>query len=124
MGKQFGLVTLSITLLLLGAGAGAIAAFATKPSEADVERMLKDQMISSINKTSVDPKRDLFGSLILFGCKFGPEPCYELLRQTMEVVYEDELLYAKISVHANERRMNCLGLFNQLRCPKFLNEET
>ncbi len=123
MGKRFGLVTLSVALLILGAGAAAIAAFATKPSEAEVERLLKDQMITSINKSSVDPKNDLFGSVLLFGCKLGPEPCYEILRGNMDLRYEDELLFAKVTLFGNGRRMNCLGLFNQFRCPKYLNEE-
>ncbi len=110
------------TLLFLGVVGIAIAAFATKPSPGDIEDKVKDFVVSELQEKSVGGSDNLFGDLALIGCKLDVNQCYDLIRQTISIKYQDNIVYADVTISTPAAKLNCVGVFNQMYCPGFLNE--
>ncbi|WP_300516857.1 hypothetical protein [Aliiroseovarius sp.] len=111
---RFMLVVLALTL------AGA---FVTKPSGADVDRMLRERIAAEIDRgAGLDPN-DPAAQIALGLCRVNQAACVDLLRQVLRVDYEDELFYARIEADLPGRgKRTCIGAFTRVVCPGFLND--
>ena len=110
------------TFAFFGVVAVAGALFATKPTSAEVERLVEDLVKTEIVQTKAQ-KDNPIGNLVALGCKFGPDECYQLLRQGMRINYQDMLVVARVSVQSGRKKpLECVGVLTQLYCPGFLNK--
>lgn len=108
-----------IDLMVLAAVAGVL--FISKPSPADVEQVIKDELIADINAAKLNKNGDFFSNFLTLTCKFDAESCYPLARATVEVSYKDRILFSAVGISANGKTRNCIGAFKNIFCPKFLN---
>lgn len=96
---------------------GAVALWATKPSEAEVEEQLAATVKTRIVNQKIDAN-DPVGAIFGIGCRFGLDECYRLLREGMTVDYEDKWLFATVAIEMREgERLQCYGALGQLYCP-------
>lgn len=100
-------------LLLLAGG----AAYLTKPTEADAEALLRDQVMARVATEEVGEGRDAASNIALAACKLRPNDCYELLRSGMDVRYTDKTLWLQVDVEGMDRRVTCYGVFGRFFCP-------
>jgi len=100
-----------------------VAAFVTKPSEADIDRMLRERIAAEIESgAGLDPN-DPAARIALGLCRVNQATCVELLRRVVSVEYEDELLYARINADLPGKGPHtCIGAFTRVVCPGFLND--
>ncbi len=102
-----------VILLALLAG----AAFVTKPSEADAEAALREQVMLAVARQELGEGRSTGQNLALAACKLRPNDCYDLLRSGLEVTYSDKTLFLRVDLEGFERRMTCYGAFTRFTCP-------
>lgn len=102
-----------VLLLVLAAG----AAFLTKPSEADAEAVLREQVMIGVATQDLDEGRSTGENLALAACKLRPSDCYDLLRSGLDVTYSDQTLFLQVDVEGYERKATCYGVFGQFFCP-------
>lgn len=102
-----------VLLLVLAAG----AAFLTKPSEADAEAVLREQVMIGVAMEDIGEGRSTGENLALAACKLRPSDCYDLLRSGLEVTYTDQTLFLKVDVEGFERKATCYGVFGRFFCP-------
>ena len=102
-----------VLLLVLAAG----VAFLTKPSEADAEAVLREQVIIGVATQDLGEGRSTGENLALAACKLRPSDCYDLLRSGLDVTYSDQTLFLKVDVEGYERKATCYGVFGQFFCP-------
>lgn len=106
-----------IKLLIAVAGLAAVAAFFTRPGPEDVDEALRRALFERLFTTEIDAGRDMLGNAVLIGCRLDPNACFEILRQGLEVGFEDRYLYVRVSVEGFGRRAECWGAFTRFSCP-------
>ena len=99
--------------LLVAAGIGA---FATKPSQADLEAEIQSQLRAAIAAQSLD-SNDPAVVALTFACKAGAGTCANLIRAAMQVQYEDRVLYSVARMAFLDTTATCIGVFGQFVCP-------
>ena len=102
-----------ILLLILAAG----GAYLSKPSEADAEAVLREQVMIGGATEELGAGRNTGENLALAACKLRPNDCYDLLRSGLDVTYTDQALFLKVDVEGFERRATCYGAYTQFFCP-------
>lgn len=111
-----------IRFLLSALAIVLVAAFVTKPSEADIDRMLRERIAAEIDSGAGLDLNDAGAQIALGLCRVNRDACVELLRQVVRVEYEDELLYARIDADLpGKGPRTCIGAFTRVVCPGFLN---
>ncbi len=95
----------------------AVAAYFTKPEEADAEAVLREQVMIGVAKEDIGQGRSTAENLALTACKLRPNDCYDLLRSGLDVTYTDQHLFLKVDLEGYERRATCYGAFGQFVCP-------
>ena len=106
-------------LAVLAAG----AAYLTKPSEADAERILRAQAMNFVAKEDVGVGRSAAENIALTACKLRLSDCYELLRSGLDATFTDHTLYVKFAMTGFDRKATCYGAFTQFVCPDGLERE-
>ncbi|MCI2400297.1 hypothetical protein [Aliiroseovarius subalbicans] len=103
--------------------AGLIALVATKPSEVDIEDLLHDRLKAEVEAgAGLDPE-DPVQQLILGLCKSSGAGCINLIRQFIQVEYEGEIIYARVSASMpGGKSIKCIGAARQVFCPDFLQD--
>ena len=100
-----------------------IGAFVTKPSEGDIDRMLRERLSAEIEAGAGLDQSDPAAAVVLGLCRANRSACIELLSQFVRIDYEDELLYARIEADLpGQPRRTCIGAFTKVACPGFLND--
>ncbi len=95
----------------------AVAGFLTRPGADEVEAELREGLYQRLFTTEIDAGRDMLGNAAIIACRLDPATCFDVLRQGLEVRYEDRWLYAKVEVEGFRRRAECWGAFGQFWCP-------
>lgn len=102
-----------IVLLVLAAG----AAFVTKPSEADAEAALREQLMMAVAKEELGEGRSAAQSLALVACKLRPSDCYDLVRSGITAEFADKTLFVQFEMEGFDRVATCYGAFTRFVCP-------
>lgn len=113
-----GLIKFILVVGILGAG----AAYLTKPSPADAEAVLRDEVMQAVAKRELGNGRGTAENLALAACKLRPNDCYDLLRSGLDVSFEDKTLFLRVDVAGFERQATCYGAFTTFFCPGGLKE--
>lgn len=109
----------SITILFVAVIAGAAALFATKPNEIDIEKRVNELIYIDIQNTKTD---DIYSGVLKFACSSYSNECIKLIRSTMDVNIDDNILWQSVKITQGNSKINCLGILNKLYCPNFLND--
>ena len=112
-----------LRFILIVVVVGLAAAFVTKPSEGDIDRLVRERLAVEIESgAGIDPANN-GGQLILSLCRANRNACVDILSQFVGVEYEDELLYARIrATLPGQSARTCIGAFTKVVCPGFLRE--
>ena len=113
------LIGLLAVLALVLAG----AAYATRPGLADFDALLKSQIEAKIATTDVGASDDALGTVALIGCKLRPTDCVSLIRQSLDVVEEQHVLYSRFHITASKRDLTCTGAFTKIWCSRPILED-
>ncbi len=109
--------------LLILVVAVLIGAFVTKPSEGDINLMLRERLAAEIENGAGLDASDPGAQLVLGLCKSNRAACIDLLSQFVRVGYEDEILYARLDVTLpGKSRRSCIAAFTTVACPGFLQD--
>lgn len=110
---------LIVTLL----GLLAVAAFFTKPSEGEVDRLLRERLAAEIESGAGVDADNSGGQLLLTLCKSNRAACVDLLRQFVSLGVEDELFYTRIEAQWPGRdKVTCIGALTRVMCPAILQD--
>ena len=112
-----------LRLALICLAALLVAAFVTKPSDADVDRLLRERLATQIEDgAGIDPTNS-GGQLLLGLCKSNRAACVDLLRQFVSLDVEDELFYTRIEARWPGRdTVTCIGALTRVMCPAILQD--
>jgi len=108
-------------LLLIIIVLAGVAAYLTKPSQADVEAQIRSLIGDAITAGQLDDVTDPAAMVLLATCQANPAGCAELALAAMDVRYEDRVIYARIDVAGFGRQAVCYGLYTRLVCPRGLS---
>lgn len=99
--------------LLLGA-----AAWLTRPGPGAFDAMLREAIATRIATTDVDQGGDALATVALIGCKLKPSTCFDVVRDSLEVVEEDRSLFTRFHVSGFGRATTCTGAFTRIWCDR------
>jgi hypothetical protein len=106
------LVAIVAILLLVG-----IAAAATRPGPAAFDAMLADAIRARIANTDIGANEDdAIGTIALAACKLRPTDCIEIVRQTLDVTFDEGLFVTRATVRGLSREASCIGAFTRFFC--------
>lgn len=116
------MVRLILWTFLLAALLG-LAAWLTRPGLPEFDAMLRSAIQTRIATTDVDAAGDALATVALIGCKLKPSGCFEIVRQSLEVVEEDRTFFTRFRVKGLNRQTTCTGAFTKIWCEKPILEE-
>ncbi len=93
-----------------------IGAFATKPSQTDLEDEIRARLLEEIAAQSLESDDPAILALT-FACKAGAQTCAELIRAGITVDYDDRILYSVARLEFLDTHASCVGVFSQFVCP-------
>lgn len=113
---------LVLSALLLAALLG-LAAWFTRPGLPEFDAMLRGAIQTKIATTDVDAGGDALATVALIGCKLKPTGCFEIIRQSLDVVEEDRTFFTRFQVKVLNRQTTCTGAFTKIWCERPVLEE-
>lgn len=112
---------LILTLALLAALLAG-AAIATRPGPAAFDSMLEDAIRDRVANTDIDASGEALPTLALAACKLRPSDCVRLVRDTLDVRFDEELFVTRATVEGFGRTTTCTGAFTRFVCDRPLRE--
>ena len=94
----------------------AVAAWLTRPGIAAFDALLRETIQIRIATTDVDAGGGALETVALVGCKLKPSACFDLIRQSLDVVVEDRTVFTRFSVKGFDRETTCTGAFTKIWC--------
>jgi len=95
-----------------------VAAWLTRPGLPEFDSMLRDAIQTKIATTDVDAGGDALSTIALIGCKLKPSGCFNVIRQSLDVVEEDRTLFTRFHVKGLDRETTCTGAFTRIWCAR------
>lgn len=97
----------------------AVAAWATRPGEAEFNALLKELIERKIATTDIGASGDdALGTIALVGCKLRPTDCVNLIRDSLDVTIAKHALHTSYSLKGLGREATCTGAFTRIWCEK------
>lgn len=106
--------------LLLAVIAGV--AMATRPGPAAFDALLDTAIRDRVAGTDIDAGGDALPTLALAACKLHPTDCVQVVRETLDVTFEQRLFWTTARVEGLGRTMTCRGAFTRFSCDGPLSE--
>lgn len=101
-------------------GAVAVLTF-TRPSAADVERLVKEKIVAEVAATNINASDGFLQNFATVACKLDTESCYAQLRPLIKIEYRSKLVLSFVGITTGGNKINCIGAVKTLFCPNFLN---
>jgi hypothetical protein len=99
-------------LVVLAAG----AAMATRPGPAEFDAMLDAAIRDRVANTDIGAQGEALPALALAACKLRPTDCVTIVRDTLDVRFEQRLFWTTARVEGWGREMTCRGAFTRFTC--------
>jgi hypothetical protein len=107
--------------VLLAVAAGV--AMATRPGPGEFDAMLDAAIRDRVANTDVGAQGEALPALALAACKLRPTDCVRLVRETLEVRFEQRLFWTTARVEGlGGRSVVCRGAFARFACDRPLTE--
>ncbi|HKL69992.1 hypothetical protein [Salibaculum sp.] len=106
-----------IRIVLVVGLVAALAAFVTRPTEAEIRDKARTLMQDSIERNELDDVADPALALVVAGCKADARGCAEVLSRATRIDHTDRRLYARIDAQGFGRKATCYAAFTRLFCP-------
>lgn len=108
----------TVLALLLG-----VVAWITRPGLPQFDAMLREAIEKRVATTDVDSGGDALATVALIGCKLKPSTCFEVVRQSLDVVEEDRTFFTRFHVRGLGREATCTGAMTRIWCDRPLLSE-
>ena len=92
-------------------------AYVTKPTEAEAEAILREELMTAVAMKELGEGRSTGENLALAACKLSLNDCYDLLRTGIETTFDDKGLFVRFDIAGFEREATCYGAFTRYFCP-------
>ena len=109
------LTLLALLLAILG-----IAAFATRPGPAEFDATLEAAIRDRLANTDIGEGSDPFAQIALVGCKLRPTDCIRLVRDSLDITFDERLFTTRVTVEGLNRSATCTGAFGRFFCKRLL----
>lgn len=96
----------------------AVAAALTRPGPAEFDAMLDRAIRDRVASTDVDLSGEALPAVALAACKLRPTDCVRLVREALDVRFEERLLFTRATVTARDRTTTCRGAFGRFVCDR------
>lgn len=96
----------------------AVAAWFTRPGLAEFDALLRAAIQTRIATTDIDAGGGALETVALVGCKLKPSACFDLIRQSLDVVADDRTFFTRFSVKGLDRETTCTGAFTKIWCAR------
>ena len=97
----------------------ALAAWATRPGEAEFDALVKGLIERKIATTDIGASGDdALGTIALVGCKLRPTDCVKLIRDTLDVTIVRHAFHTSYGLKGLGREATCTGAFTKIWCEK------
>lgn len=100
----------------------AAAAMATRPGRAEFDAMLDAAIRHRVATTDIDASGEALPTLALAACKLRPSDCVRILRDTLDVRFDQGLFVTRATVEGLGRTTTCTGAFTRFVCDRPLRE--
>ncbi|MEM6479219.1 MAG: hypothetical protein AAF841_12940 [Pseudomonadota bacterium] len=105
------------TIWILAAGALGIALLATKPSQADVVDLVRDEIRGALLAMSPEEFDDPTAEAIAAACTVFSGPCASLISLAFPITYEDRYVFAEVTLaEGTSDEVSCWAALNQIFC--------
>jgi len=94
----------------------AVAAVVTRPGPAAFDTMLDRVIRDRVANTDIGTGGEALPTLALAACKLRPTDCVALVREALDVRFDEGLFMTRVSVEGLGRTMTCRGAFTRFFC--------
>lgn len=107
-----------IRLLIVLAVVVAAAAYVTRPGPAAFDAMLDAAIRDRVASTDIGAGGEALPTIALAACKLRPTDCVAIVRQSVEVTFEQRLFTTRARVEGFGRSTICTGAFTRFFCDR------
>lgn len=94
----------------------ALAAAVTRPGPAAFDAMLDQAIRTRVANTDLQAGGDALPTLALAACKLRPSDCVAVVRQALDVRFEERAFTTRVTVEGFRRSTTCTGAFGRFFC--------
>ncbi|MBD3765340.1 MAG: hypothetical protein IE927_11610 [Rhodobacterales bacterium] len=98
----------------------ALAAAVTRPGPAEFDATLDRAIRDKVANTDVGDQGDPFATIALVGCKLRPSDCVRLVREMLDVTFDEGAFVTRVTVRGFDREATCTGVFGRFFCRELL----
>lgn len=102
-------------LAVLLAIIGLIAAL-TRPGPVAFDAMLDRAIRERVANTDIGTGGEALPTIALAACKLRPTDCVALVREALDVTFEERVFVTRARVEGFGRTLSCLGVFGRFFC--------
>lgn len=111
-----------ILILLAVVALVAVAAAFTRPGPAEFDAMLDTAIRDRVANTDLDSSGEALPTLALAACKLRPSDCVALVREALDVRFDEGVFVTRVAVEGLRHSTTCTGVFGRFFCDKPLAE--
>jgi len=94
----------------------AIAAFASRPTQQEVQGLYRAKLMQEIARNDTNTSRAPAENAALALCKVSSSACADLIVSATQIIYVDRRLFAQVTLKGLGKSASCLAMFTQLTC--------
>ncbi len=99
-----------------------VAAAVTRPGPAEFDAMLDQAIRTRLASTDIEAGGEALPTLALAACKLRPTDCVAVVRQALDVHFEERAFTTHVTVQGFRRLTTCTGVFGRFYCTRPLAE--
>jgi hypothetical protein len=96
----------------------AVAAILTRPGPAEFDAMLDRIVRDRVANTDISSGGEALPTLALAACKLRPSDCVAIVREALDVRFDDGIFLTRVTVEGLGRTMTCRGAFRRFVCQR------
>jgi hypothetical protein len=100
----------------------ALAAAVTRPGPAEFDAMLDEVIRTRVANADLEAGGDALPTLALAACKLRPTDCVAVVRQALDVRFDERAFTTRVTVEGFRRSTTCTGAFGRFFCDRPLAE--
>jgi hypothetical protein len=100
----------------------ALAAAVTRPGPAEFDAMLDEAIRTRVANADLEARGDALPTLALAACKLRPSDCVAVVRQALDIHFDEGAFTTRVTVEGFRRSTTCTGAFGRFFCERPLAE--
>jgi len=96
----------------------AAAAVFTRPGPAEFDAMLEQAIRERVANTDLEAGGEALPTIALAACKLRPSDCVAVVRQALDVTFDEGLFTTRATVAGLQQTTTCTGAFGRFWCKR------